>query len=318
MDDFMKAMLYQYPEKIPVRMSLLPGTWMKYRGELNALAKKYPDIIKQYVRDESNYDELPIKYQKGQWTDEWGCVWSNLNDGLSAYVTDHPYPTRESVRGIKAPERDIGTPHGFMYLRLADLRGFEELMIDFAEEPLELEMLIQVVLEYNVRQVENMVRNNKDEILWFGDDLGIQHGLAMGAEKWRKYIKPCFSRLYGICHREGRYVHMHTDGCIHEIIPDLIDCGVNSVNAQFRANGLDNLMRVCKDKICLDLDLDRQMFPFCTPQDIDDHVKEVVEKLGSPRGGLSLIAECAPDVPLGNIEAICQAMEKYKNYWQRK
>ena len=40
------------------------------------------------------------------------------------------------------PAVNDGLPHGFMYLRLADLRGFEELMIDFAEEPPELQMLI--------------------------------------------------------------------------------------------------------------------------------------------------------------------------------
>ena len=75
-------------------------------------------------------------------------------------------------------------------------------------------------------------------------------------------------------------------------------------------------MEECQDKICVNLDLDRQLFPFCTPADIDAHVREVVEKLGSPRGGLWLTAECAPDVPLENIEAICCALEKYRGYYR--
>ena len=108
---------------------------------------------------------------------------------------------------------------------------------------------------------------------------------------------------------------MHTDGHIHEIIPDLIECGVNVVNPQIRANGLDNLVRVCKGKVCVNIDLDRQMFPFGTPADIDAHIREVVEKLGAPEGGLWLSAECAPDVPLENIEAICLALEKYRAYY---
>jgi len=60
------------------------------------------------------------------------------------------------------------------------------------------------------------------------------------------------------------------------------------------------------------LDPDRQLFPFCTPQDIHEHVREAVMKLGSKEGGLMLHAECEPDVPLENIEAICQALEKYR------
>jgi hypothetical protein len=88
------------------------------------------------------------------------------------------------------------------------------------------------------------------------------------------------------------------------------------VNPQVRANGIDNLADVCKGKVCIDLDLDRQMFPFCEPADIDEHVHEVVDKLGSPEGGLWMMAECAPDVPLENIEAICNALEKYRSYYK--
>jgi hypothetical protein len=108
---------------------------------------------------------------------------------------------------------------------------------------------------------------------------------------------------------------MHTDGHIVEIIPDLIDCGVNVVNPQVRANGLDNLARVCKGRVCVDLDLDRQLFPFCTPQEIDDHVHAAVETLGSSDGGLWLKAEIGFDVPLENVEAICTALEKYRAYY---
>ena len=91
--------------------------------------------------------------------------------------------------------------------------------------------------------------------------------------------------------------------------------GVNVINPQVRANGLDNLARVCKGKVCVDLDLDRQLFPFCTPADIDHHVRQAVETLGSPAGGLWLRAEIGVDVPLENVEAVCSALEKYRAYY---
>ena len=134
----------------------------------------------------------------------------------------------------------------------------------------------------------------------------------MNPDKWRKYLKPCYARIYRPVRDAGHYVYMHTDGHIHEIIPDLVECGVNVINPQIRANGLDNLVRVCRGAVCVDLDLDRQMFPFCTPEEIDVHVREAVEALGSPEGGLWLKGECGPDVPLENIEAICAALEKYR------
>jgi hypothetical protein len=65
----------------------------------------------------------------------------------------------------------------------------------------------------------------------------------------------------------------------------------------------------------MDLDLDRQLFPFCAPADIDAHVREAVEVLGSPEGGLWLKAEIDDGVPLENIEAIAVALEKYRAFF---
>lgn len=313
--DRRKAMRYEYPEHIPVAVSLLPATWIKYRDALEELVARHPVIFGEWVPGARDYDWTPETYAAGEHVDAWGCVWENIAHGLESIVKVHPVPRREDVRHLRPPaEADGRMPHGFMYLRLADLRGFDELMLDFAEEPPELQMLIDTVLEYNLRDLEVRLRNATDEILSFGDDLGMQAALPISPAKWRKYLKPSYARLYGRCHEAGYSVYMHSDGHIVEIIPDLVECGVNVINPQIRANGLENLVAACKGRVCVDLDLDRQLFPFATPQEIDDHVREVVAALGAPEGGLWLKAECAPDVPLENIEAICTALETYRDY----
>lgn len=316
-NDRIKAMQYSCPQYIPVAVGLMPATWMKYRDELDALVRRHPIIFGDVQA--RNYDDVGGTYVAGEHVDDWGCVWSNVQTGMEAIVTRHPVPTRADVHTLKPPSQvRNGFEHGFMYLRLADLRGFEELMLDFAEEPPELQMLIDVVLEHNQRKLEKLLPTTKaPDFIGFGDDLGIQTSLPMSPEKWRKYLKPCFTKLYQQCRQAGFWVYMHTDGHIYEIIPDLAECGVNVVNPQVRANGLDNLARVCKGKVCLNLDLDRQMFPFCSPRDIDEHVHEAVAKLGMREGGLWLAASIAPDVPLEIIEAICVALEKYRGYFQR-
>jgi uroporphyrinogen-III decarboxylase len=285
---------------------------------MDAIVKKHPAIFGKQD-GQRNYDQVwSATYMAGAHTDAWGCVWENVHHGQEAIVKKHPVPTREDVRKLKAPEKDAGLPHGFMYLRLADLRGFEEVMIDFAEEPPELQMLIGTVLKYNLRQRDIWLKSQKEKgaMFYVGDDLGMQHSLAMGPEKWRKYMKPCFMQIYQPVRQAGHYVYMHTDGMIYEIIPDLIECGVNVINPQFRANGLDNLVRVCKGKVCVNLDLDRQMFPFCKPSDIDKHVAAAVKALGSPEGGLWLSGEVDDGVPLENVEALCDALDKYRGYYR--
>jgi hypothetical protein len=320
--DRIKSLNFEGPDAIPVSASILPAAWIKYREALDEVVARHPDLFGEAGTDPRDYDAIHTPtYVSGEHVDVWGCVWSSIKTGMESIVTGHPVKTREDVRTLRIPEEDAGFPHGFMYLRLQDLRGFEALMIDFAEEPPELQMLIDKVLAYNLRQARLLLARLKDRhaegtIVSFGDDLGLQQRLPISPKQWRTYLKPCYAAIYGPFREAGFYVYMHTDGHIYEIIPDLVDCGVSVVNPQVRANGLDNLARVCKGKVCVDLDLDRQLFPFATPQQIDDHIREAVETLGMPEGGLWLKAEIGEDVPLENIDAIFTALETYRSYYQ--
>jgi len=312
--DWYRAMMFSRPERIPVHVSLLPAAWMKHREALEEIVLRHPIIFGERKKGDVDFDAVSGTYAAGDHVDEWGCVWRNIAHGCEAFVTGHPLPKREMVNGFRAPAPGAGMPHGFMFLRLTYLRGYEEMMVDFAEEPPELQKLIDLVLEYNVGELKRRLADSPRTLIDFGDDLGMQIALPISPGKWRRYLKPCYARLYGMCHEAGADVYMHSDGHIVPIIADLIECGVNVINPQTRANGLDALARECKGRVCVDLDLDRQMFPFCTPADIDAHIGEAVEKLGSPEGGLWLKAEVGPDVPLENVEAICAGLERWRGY----
>jgi len=314
MDNFLKAMTYNYPDEIPMRVSVMPAMWLHLGEEMVRFAKEYPDFIPNIPDLNKPEEYIPRTHRVGSYTDEWGCVWSNVEEGMFSIVKGHPVPNREDILTLKIPEnRDGSLTHGFMYLRLLDLRGFEEAMIDFAEEPEELQMLIDKVLEYNCRQIEVAIQS-ESEIIYFGDDLGTQNGLAINPAKWRKYLKPCFKKMYTMVHEAGKYVYMHTDGKILEIIPDLAECGVDFINPEAGPNGLDNLARVCKGKYPLDMYIDSQFLPFATPRQVEDHVRECVEALYLPQGGLGLIAELNYEVPLQNCAAALDAMRKYKKF----
>ena len=316
-DDRRAAIKRTHPSRIPISAGILPAAWMKHREAMDAIVNRHPLIFGKQDKPR-NYDAVwSGTYISGNHVDAWGCVWSNVKTGMEAIVTGHPAPTRESVRALEIPAKDDNLPHGFMYLRLGDIRGFEEIMTDFAEEPPELQLLIDKVLQYNLRQVARKLQalTTPEQIVYFGDDLGMQNSLPISPEQWRRYLKPCYAQMYRPVKEAGHYVYMHTDGHILEIIPDLIDCGVDVINPQVGANGLENLARVCKGKVCVDLDLNRQMFPFWKPAEIDAHVREAVEVLGSPEGGLWLKAEIGDDIPLENVEAIFTALETHSTHY---
>ena len=319
MSDLIQAIRMESPDTIPVKVSFLPSAWLKYRSDLQHLTDQYPQFFGGMQVDlDRILDSRPATYRKGTHTDEWGCVWQNEIDGAEAIVTGHPLKSEEDVLNLKIPDcRDGRLPHGFMYLRLLDLCGFEDAMIYFAEEGEVIQTLIDKVLEYNLHQI-SAILPRMGPLVGFGDDLGTQNGLAIGAPRWRKYLAPCYRKMYGKIkeYNPAQLIYMHTDGCIHEIMPDLVACGVDMINPQYRANGIDNLVRVCRREhtIPIDLDLDRQLFPFATRSELFDHVGECVESLYMPEGGLGLHIEFDHGVPLENMAAVLDATEKYRHY----
>jgi uroporphyrinogen decarboxylase len=336
--NYLKAITFDRPEWIPCRVRLMSATWIKYREELERLVLDHPRVFPGYERGSRDFDRIddPL-YELGRHTDCWGTVWNNVKRGLDSHPVEFPLehwtawdsyvrpdPLKDDMwgprdweqakRSLEEARRQgniaIGAslPHGFMYMRLFYLRRFENLMIDMATEDRRLWQVIQMVEAYNSVVIDKLLSLGA-ELMLFGDDLGLQRSLPMSPAMWRKYIKPSYERMLRPCQEAGVPVYLHTDGHILDVVADLIEVGVRVLNPQFRANGLAGLKETAKGKVALDQDLDRQLFPFATPSEIEDHIGEVVEELNLPEGGLMLYAECGPDVPLENVDAICTALE---------
>ena len=271
-------------------------------------------------------------------TDRWGCHWIYPLEALDGLCTGHPIASWDDLKKYRPPDPDAhvdwdqarknieeakgkgevasgGTDHGFIFLRLTYLRGFEDSMLDIAVERPELEELIGIVEGYWFEVVKRWVELGVD-VVGFGDDLGLQHALPISPAAWRKYIKPSYQRIFSYCRSRGVHVSLHTDGYIVEIIPDLIECGISILNPQDLVNGLDDIRRLARGKVFLNLDIDRQdITVFGTPEQVDAHVLDCVKMLGSPQGGLSFIWGVYPGTPLENIEAAVRAMDRYAGYW---
>lgn len=115
-----------------------------------------------------------------------------------------------------------------------------------------------------------------------------------------------------MCRKVGAHVYLSSDGCLLDIVDDLIECGVSVHDPQFRANTLEGIVRAYKGRLCANVDLDRQMFAFCKPDDIREQVRETVEQMGAPEGGLMISGSVWDDnTPLENIEALCSALEDF-------
>jgi len=106
------------------------------------------------------------------------------------------------------------------------MRGFEDSLTDvILEEDFYSELTTRLTDLYI-----DMLKSCEDvpaDAYLFGDDWGDQRGIIIGAERWRKFIKPCWERIYKEVHRQGKKVIQHSCGSIAEIYDDLAEIGMD-------------------------------------------------------------------------------------------
>lgn len=208
-----------------------------------------------------------------------------------------------------------GLEHGHTFLRLTDLCGYENVLMGMADDDNNLKLLIEKLEEYNAAFINHYAKVGYD-MIGYAEDLGMQVGPMISPDLFREYIKPSYQRLMKPVRDAGAIVHMHSDGDIRALADDLIDGGVDILNLQDLVNGIDWIHDRFAGKTCIDLDIDRQKVTvFGTPAEVDALIREEVEKLSSPAGGLMMIYGWYPGTPLENIRALMDAMEKYMYFW---
>jgi uroporphyrinogen-III decarboxylase len=206
--------------------------------------------------------------------------------------------------------------HNHTWLKLTDIRGYQNAVLDMADGGSRLFELLEMLEGFNAGLVRNYIRFGRVEWLGFAEDLGMQQGPMLSPEHFRKYIKPSYHRLMTAARDAGCMVHVHADGDLRALMDDLLDCPIDVINLQDLVNGIDWIAENLAGKVCVDLDIDRQDVSVRgTPDEIDALIRREVETLGSKQGGLMMIYGLYPGVPLQNVRALMDAMEKYSTHY---
>ena len=196
-------------------------------------------------------------------------------------------------------------PIGFsLYERAWTLRGMENLMMDFIENPDFVRQLLRAIADFNIAQVRLAAAYDIDAVC-FGDDWGQQQGLQMGAGLWREFIKPELLRMYGAVRAAGKHVFIHSCGDVDELFDELVAAGVNCFNPfQPEVMGVAELVRRYRGKLTFLGGLSTQRtLPYGTAADVRSETRRLIE-LG--REGSYILAPAHAvegDVPLENMLA---------------
>lgn len=261
-----------------------------------------------------------------RYIDTFGTTWKVAG---APHVEDFPLKT-PSLKGYTFPDlnppglldfadeflaanQDRFTFCGLIYSffeRSWALRGTENILIDFLDHPTFVAELFEVLAEIQLQIIDRIAEYPFDGIR-FADDWSSQRALLMGAARWRKFIKPGLTRVFQRTRERGLTVMLHTDGEMKEIIPDLIDMGLQILNPiQPESMNVVQLKKEFGKDLCFNGGISTQLtLPFGSETDVRAEVEACLRTLGANGGYVAAPAKAIqPDVPMTNAAVLIDAL----------
>jgi uroporphyrinogen decarboxylase len=191
------------------------------------------------------------------------------------------------------------------------LRGEEQGSMDLIENPEMVRYCLGKLFDLayeDTRRIFETIPGRVD-ISYVAEDLGGQAGLLYAPAHIHEFMLPGMARVANLVRQGGSTVFTHSDGAIRDIIPALIEMGMQVLNPiQWRCHGMERegLKRDFGATILLHGGVDNQQtLPFGTPAAVAEEVRDNLRILGA--GGGYILAPChniQSITPVENIVAM--------------
>ncbi len=303
-----------------------------------SLPEPYPDdlVLGSLAPDPQWRPSRTFAPEKGaMWEDEWGNVWARLDRFSKGQVVEGALKDWSQLDGYRMPRIDdparyeaaraafarqpekfrVGGLASFTFDIMRYLRRMDVFLEDLLAHPAEVRRLADRVVALLSRCIENWAAVGAEAVL-FWEDWGTQDRLLVSPAMWREAFKPDYAALCEVAKRSGLSVWMHSCGYIWDIIPDLIECGIEVLQLdQPGLFGVDRLAEAFGGKVTFWCPVDiQQVLPTGDGVKIEAVARELVERLGAFDGGF--IAGHYEDVDSIGVrpewqEAACRAFVRY-------
>ncbi len=329
-----RAIRFEKPDRPPISHAILPSAQYYYGDALKKIINTFHEDFGWHLLPDLPREKLPPLYKLGKNRDDWGTLWEVTEEGRCGIPVDHPIKADFSNYGdYQWPEVfSAGVPRYKLYSghmtgksndyyarggwivffeQMQQLVGFENLLVALMMEKPEVHRLRDDLLRFNLAWLDNWLSLDYQGI-HFADDWGSQTNLLIPPALWRSFFKPVYRQMFAKVKNKGLDVWYHSDGHILEIIPDLIEIGVDVLNCQ--SSLMDRkALGAFAGHIAFRTDIDRQnVLPFVTPGEVKEYVFDLFHLLGTPNGGIIACGEISEDVPLENIRAMYEAFTEFK------
>jgi uroporphyrinogen decarboxylase len=153
------------------------------------------------------------------------------------------------------------------------------------------------------------------DVIVFGDDLGMQTGPQISPPMYRKFFQPRHARMWARAKELANVkVMLHCCGGVRELLPDLIDAGLDAINpVQISCRGMEAgaLKKDFGDRMVFwggGCDTQREL-SHGTPESIREHVRRQVDALSAGGGFVfQQVHNILADVSPRNIVAMFDAL----------
>jgi len=318
---------FKSPSRVPRHMWMLPWADAHFPREVAELHTRFPDdiVVVPDVYAPSSRRKGDA-YAVGESTDDWGCVFENLQAGVIGEVKHSLMPDRPDAALVTPPyellsraaesrdkvNRYCASSDRFVitgcvqrpWERYQFLRGSENSYLDVMDPDEGMRDVLRVIHQYYMKELEFWCSTDLDAI-FFMDDWGSQLQLLIPPPIWRDLFKPLYREYCQMAHAHGKFAFMHSDGNIQEIYKDLIEIGVDAVNSQLFVMDMPTLASTAKGRITFWGEIDRQhVLTSHDPEVGRAAVRKVAQHLYDPKGGIIAQFEFGP----GTIPATAMAV----------
>ncbi len=246
-------------------------------------------------------------------------------------VHAYPWPTpdRIDVSGVRAEAEAYGGRYAILggdwspfWHDLVDLLGMEKMYLKMYDQP----ELVDAVLGHVVDYYAAVSRNIFDaaaavvDVFFLGNDFGSQRGPLLGEPMFRRFILPHLKRLVDLGHGYGLRVMLHCCGGFAELIPAMIEIGLDGLHAlQPCCAGMDprRLKAEFGDRILLNGAIDsHHVLIRGDPALVREKTRETLDIM-KPGGGYVAGAShdtILEETPLENVLAMFDAIREFGGY----
>ena len=239
---------------------------------------------------------------------------------------DYPYPDvvndydwsglQKSTEDVRAKDRIVIAAMQMTVFECAwRMRGMEDFMVDMVEEPEIAAFHMDRISAIACEKAGRYAKAGCD-VLSLGDDVATQRGMMLNPVVWRDVLKPRLAAVIKTAKeiKPDMLIFYHSDGNMEEIIPELIDIGIEILNpVQPECMDPVKIKKEYGDRLSFWGTLGTQTtMPFGTPDEVRKTCRKMIREIGKG-GGLFLAPThiLEPEVPWENIYAYFETVREY-------